>query len=376
MVRRVKLSKFGIIAVLCLIFHSIPVAHSLGHPLGFEWGVAPGDKGDFHLEVMSEIGEYGSFSDDIYTIVNGPLPDIPWLITDITHVPIVDIDYFWANGSSIDLADYLGAGVALPEELPEILAVPIGNWNLLTSVVEAVTVGLDIEVVNETDVWGGFGELNTTDNCTRASLYYYKSDGMVFNFSAEVWDLPEETLVLNVTLSRIGKKLTDINNPTINSPDDIEYIEGETGNSITWSPSDRHPDSYEVFKNGTTIMDGKWNSTKETITVDIDGLSLGTYNYTIKVSDTGGNSVTDEVLVAVIEETAQTSTTTTTTTTETTSTTTTDTTTTSEPTDTTTTTSDTTTDTGDFTEMLMTLSPYIAGGVIVIGLLCLIRSRK
>ena len=74
-------------------------------------------------------------------------------------------------------------------------------------------------------------------------------------------------------------------------------MEGESGNSITWSPSDDHPESFTIYQNGTVIASGPWDGSP--ITVEVDGLSPGVYNYTLVVTDVGGNTVTDTVLIAV-----------------------------------------------------------------------------
>jgi hypothetical protein len=88
--------------------------------------------------------------------------------------------------------------------------------------------------------------------------------------------------------------------PTINHPADIEYEQGQIGNIIIWSPSDRNPSSYSIFHNGNNIMSGPWNISGETIYVWVDGLPLGVHNYTIRVTDTDELFVTDSVFVTVM----------------------------------------------------------------------------
>jgi hypothetical protein len=85
--------------------------------------------------------------------------------------------------------------------------------------------------------------------------------------------------------------------PTINSPEDFDYDEGETGNEIEWIPSDLHPASYEVLLDGTSLISDDW--TGEAIVVSIDGLVAGVYNFTVVVMDVGENSVSDSVIVTV-----------------------------------------------------------------------------
>jgi len=85
--------------------------------------------------------------------------------------------------------------------------------------------------------------------------------------------------------------------PIIDHPADIEYVAGSTGNSITWTPEDLFPHSYQILHNGTEVNSGPWDGLP--ITVSVDGLEIGTYNYSLTVSDEAGNLVTDTVFVYV-----------------------------------------------------------------------------
>ncbi|TFG13140.1 hypothetical protein EU537_07470, partial [Candidatus Thorarchaeota archaeon] len=101
----------------------------------------------------------------------------------------------------------------------------------------------------------------------------------------------------------------------LNHPDDIEYEVGTTGHNITWIPADPYPAYYTIYSNGSQIVSESWNGT--VILIDVDGLAVGIYNYTLEVSDTSGNTAADTVIVTV---TSSNTTTTTQTTTETSST--------------------------------------------------------
>jgi len=90
--------------------------------------------------------------------------------------------------------------------------------------------------------------------------------------------------------------------PLLDSPADIEYVVGSTGHSISWHGSDLNPQSYTIFKDGTSIRVAAWNSSSESINVIVDGLGEGEYNYTIVLMDKGGNTASDTVFVTVTEE--------------------------------------------------------------------------
>ena len=91
-----------------------------------------------------------------------------------------------------------------------------------------------------------------------------------------------------------------INNPpSINQPSDISYTEGEIGNSIQWTATDSDPSTYTIAQNGAQIDSGSWTS-DIIISINIDGLSQGTYTYIITVSDQIGQTATDTVIVTIL----------------------------------------------------------------------------
>ena len=57
------------------------------------------------------------------------------------------------------------------------------------------------------------------------------------------------------------------------------------GYMISWHPVDLHPVSYIVQRNSVPVKSGAWNSSSETISISVDGLPVGTYSYTITVTD-------------------------------------------------------------------------------------------
>lgn len=104
----------------------------------------------------------------------------------------------------------------------------------------------------------------------------------------------------NSATSQVNVTIFDGTDPLVNSPEDIIYIQGQTGFTIVWTPSDTHPSSYEILNNGTLIQQGDWNSTGESVSIDVDGLIIGTHNFTFIAFDVGNNYVVDEVFVTVL----------------------------------------------------------------------------
>ena len=122
-------------------------------------------------------------------------------------------------------------------------------------------------------------------------------DGLVYgayNYTIVVEDTQGHS-----TLDQVWVYVLDSIVPIIDHPADFDYDEGETGNTIIWTPTDSHPKNYTLYKDGVIEESGVWDGSA--ITIDVDGLSPGDYNYTIVVFDLGGNSVTDTVIVTVNE---------------------------------------------------------------------------
>lgn len=116
----------------------------------------------------------------------------------------------------------------------------------------------------------------------------------VHNITIVVWDMGG-----NHASDQVNVTVFDGTPPTIDNPVDLDIEEGTTGNTISWNASDLHPVRYEIFRNGTLVKLGQWNSSTELISISVDGLSLGFYNFTILVTDIGNNQMSDRVDVIV-----------------------------------------------------------------------------
>lgn len=130
----------------------------------------------------------------------------------------------------------------------------------------------------------------------------------VYNYTLVVTDTYD-----NIARDEVLVTVIDGYAPILVGALDVTFTEGTTGYNITWSPSDAHPVSYEILFDGSLLRSGLWNSTEESIVVSLDGLTTGPYNYTVILTDIGGNTVSDTVIVTVTEVSTTTTTTTTTT---------------------------------------------------------------
>ncbi len=101
----------------------------------------------------------------------------------------------------------------------------------------------------------------------------------------------------SVGSSEVTARIPDTTLPTINHPSDISYVEGELGNSITWTPTDMNPALFSIDRNETTVISGGWLG--GAITINVDLLPKGNYLFNCTVIDQSGNWVSDVVVVVV-----------------------------------------------------------------------------
>ncbi|MBA7591623.1 hypothetical protein ES708_33783 [subsurface metagenome] len=106
----------------------------------------------------------------------------------------------------------------------------------------------------------------------------------------------------NTVSDAVIVSVIDGTDPTLTSPIDISYDEGSTGNEIIWTANDLNPTTYSITNNTVEFDSGNWID-GQTFTLDVDGLSYGTYTFNITVVDIDGNTVSDTVIVSVIDGT-------------------------------------------------------------------------
>jgi parallel beta-helix repeat protein len=95
--------------------------------------------------------------------------------------------------------------------------------------------------------------------------------------------------------------VSDVENmiPIVNSPDDVVYYFGSTGNTITWEIADDNPAYRVILKDDTLLEAVDWVDNNESVIVDVDGLNIGAYKYEILACD-GTYNTSDIVLVTVL----------------------------------------------------------------------------
>jgi hypothetical protein len=100
----------------------------------------------------------------------------------------------------------------------------------------------------------------------------------------------------DIVMLRIYENVT----PVIEGPEPVEFIFTETGYSLSWNVTDDNLNMYDVRKNDEPFANGTIDPEEPVITISLDGLEIGIYNFTLYANDTSGNTASNSVLVTVL----------------------------------------------------------------------------
>ncbi|KKN93637.1 hypothetical protein LCGC14_0194690 [marine sediment metagenome] len=116
-----------------------------------------------------------------------------------------------------------------------------------------------------------------------------------YNFTIEVFDAGGnsnvDTKIINVLSNAI----------LIETPSDLMYALATTENTLTWLISDYVGGTYQLYRNSVSVDTGSWTSNVDLI-INIDGLAIDLYNYTLVITDAQTINSTDMVWVSVQAE--------------------------------------------------------------------------
>ena len=274
---------------------------------GLDWTVEVGDHHYYNVLYWEE-GIY--FHEDMYFNISSNHLALPDPLTDWWDIPEPPAYLYYTNGTSPTMMFNLVFIYAMK------LFVPIENWTLMTELIENVTYwdffSADIEnvsVVENTWLhWGFTYNITAEPGEIMCKNTYLKSNGAFARQQLVAYNATYGTIFAEITIYSDGVP------PVVESPDDIAYEEGEVGHSIIWNATDMSPGGYMLLKDDTDLKHGFWNSSSEFITVNVDGLDVGSHNYTILFYEASGISTSDTVMVEVSAPTTTTPTPTTTTT--------------------------------------------------------------
>ncbi len=140
-----------------------------------------------------------------------------------------------------------------------------------------------------------------TDDWTNSTLVNYLVDNLdpgIYNFS--IFVKTTDNLTVNDTVFVFV--LIDSNPPLVSEESDIFILEMSINNTLTWTVADLNPDVFFIYKNDSLALTSSWVG-NESLSIRIDGLHPGVWNYTIIVYDARGLSSADTVFVLVIDVT-------------------------------------------------------------------------
>ena len=107
----------------------------------------------------------------------------------------------------------------------------------------------------------------------------------------------------NTATDEVLVRVQDTTAPSVTHPADLVYEYGTTGHTLTWTLADLDPAYYVLYLNTTVVANTTWVDGQH-VSLSVDGLTIGVYEYRILVYDASGNSARDNVFVTVIDTTA------------------------------------------------------------------------
>ena len=256
------------------------------------WGFNDGDRFNFHLVITGEGLGSSTWDELLYVKVDDDgLQLIPYNMTEFDDIPYFTGDLYWANDTIFfdPIFSYSWR-----------LAVPVGNWSLLDDFIEDRSSLVNVTLDDLGPWFWGYSWNDTSgDVLFEVHTDYLKVDGFIARHTVLFTNTTTSEFIGSITIERTGiEQYTDTTAPSINHPDDIEFVEGSEGFEIIWTPTDDYPATFEISVNEVVTDIGSWTSAIS-IVLDLDSFDAGVYNCTITVYDFAGNHVTDSVLVNV-----------------------------------------------------------------------------
>ena len=209
---------------------------------------------------------------------SGTLPaNETWFPVNILN-GYINNQYFIANGFSFFFMTNLG------------YTNPIGHGSIGDIV--PYNTWAQILTVNDSGTWNGIHAWQLTDYIPGDNFYFSKLTGILLDLSFLNGQI--ELYLVNTSFALTAPP------PTIIGPGQVIYELGTTGNTISWNITGLYPYIYFISRDGTFITYGRWIS-GGIVTLNIDGLSHGTYNYTLVAYNVGDWYASNNVTVRVID---------------------------------------------------------------------------
>ena len=280
-----------------------------------QWSFEEGDLIDYRL-----ISDDGLVEDEIITIrIDSPLPEFFELPGDanslgelddwmqIPTVPVTAIIPTAGPPIEVDGFDNIFSYGGLAAGYWCRFAVPTGEYmNVYYSLVEGWDAGphgaIEPQIIEphfqQQNLYWGFE-------------YGFEFSGSIFNVTAWYYEANGDHYLANVTIvahdsttharTHYMSLFTDWHDPTVSSPEDINFMVGTTEEEILWNTHDvEYPYYYDVYRNGSLVYSESINlGDSGWIHFSLDDLEVGVWNFTIILTDSLMNSVSDTVFVTV-----------------------------------------------------------------------------
>jgi hypothetical protein len=118
-----------------------------------------------------------------------------------------------------------------------------------------------------------------------------------YNITLTITDLAENCINDTVLVSVLDQTPPHLTS----SPGNTSFTVGSDA-SLSWSVSDSSPWRFVLYQNRTMcVTNASWNSNSP-IVIDVNNLTVGTFNFTIVIFDLSGNSIQDTVYITTMDQ--------------------------------------------------------------------------
>ncbi|TXT57566.1 MAG: putative Dipeptide-binding protein DppE [Candidatus Thorarchaeota archaeon] len=190
------------------------------------------------------------------------------------------------NPLGADIADIMSAYSITPSEM--VVEFKSESYWHLTAVALKPIIPKHIFIEPDFPAWNEWNPDPTDPN----EPYFVSSGPFIVNDF-----VPGEFAELTYNSYYRSSSVTGDDNPYIERQDDVYISEGTVGKMLTWNCSCSVPCEYSILRDGSLIDSGVLEGTN--VSISLDSLSYGTYNYTLILSTRFGSSTSDDVLVHI-----------------------------------------------------------------------------
>ncbi len=161
---------------IVVMFLISPVAAATSQ--GLEWGVALDDEFSYQM-VLTDDGP-DSFDEGINLTIDEIPPVIDDPLTNWTHIGEVSLNFTWYNGTEMGMYVLLFLGLLVVNGY---IAVPVGNYSLLTNLVMAESTWNENFTLIDNDLYWGMNLTETNQDVEQTiTAEYLKEDGFLSRY--------------------------------------------------------------------------------------------------------------------------------------------------------------------------------------------------